>query len=74
MNDLGERVLAWLTAVLLAYLFIYGITFMIIHQQCLSNGWANASVDYKLNGYCAREENEYEIIRPLEDILLGAQE
>ena len=33
--------------------------------RCLEAGWAKASVTYNLRRFCIREENEYEITKPL---------
>ena len=61
---------------------IYGICILIVvvaltlfvvsiqvEKKCLDLGYANHKVTYTLEGYCIREENEYEITVPLRDLI-----
>ena len=41
---------------------------MYAEKECLSRGWKESSVTWDLTIYCIREENEYEIVRPLSEI------
>lgn len=45
------------------------VSIIIVESQCLAYGWADANITWYLKGYCIREENEYEITRPLSEIL-----
>lgn len=36
---------------------------------CLEHGWASSKTTYTLKGYCIRKENEYEITKPLLEIV-----
>ena len=52
---------------------VYGLTFVVqdarVHLQCLDYGYANHSVAWNLRAYCIREENEYEIVKPLSELI-----
>lgn len=68
-----EDLLAVAIIILIAVVISYGIAFMFkvasVEAQCYQHGWADYKVAWNFNSYCLREENEYEIIRPLADIL-----
>lgn len=38
-------------------------------KLCLQHGWKDAKVTWDLTAYCVREENEYEIVKPLAVIM-----
>ncbi len=40
-----------------------------VGSQCLEYGYANHSVTWNFKGYCIREENEYEIVKPLSELI-----
>ena len=44
-----------------------------VQKLCLQHGWANHGVTWDLQGFCIREENEYEIVKPLSEILAEGQ-
>lgn len=58
-------------AIVLILLFIYIGTGFVAERQCLAHGWAGSKVTFALEQYCIREENEYEITKPLRDIVEG---
>lgn len=51
----------WIGAMLFANFYV--------QARCLDAGWASYNVSITLSGYCIREENEYEITRPLREVL-----
>lgn len=53
----------------LLYAGICGVRGMVADAQCLEHGWKDARLDWRLRAYCIREENEYEIVRPLHEVL-----
>lgn len=56
-------------------LLVYFTIFMAISAQtkraCLRAGWKDNEVTWNLERYCIREENEYEITKPLATIQAG---
>lgn len=61
-----------LILILVTTLAITGIVLAVslrADKLCLEQGWANSKVTWDLTTYCIREENEYEIVKPLEAIL-----
>jgi hypothetical protein len=39
------------------------------NRQCLKYGWKTGEVTWDLRRYCIREENEYEVVKPLPEII-----
>ena len=51
------------------YLFIFVLPKSVITEiQCLELGWKDSHTTWNLKQYCSREENEYEITKPLSEI------
>lgn len=59
---------AILTFILAIGAVVFGLKTFITESTCLSYGWKDAKIDWRLKGYCIREENEYEIVKPLNEI------
>ena len=58
----------------LGVLFFVGMFGLIIisadtSQKCRAAGWGEASITWNLEKYCHREENEFEITKPLNEVL-----
>ncbi len=39
-----------------------------VDSRCLELGWRTGLLNWKLEGYCTRQENEYDITRPLKEL------
>lgn len=63
----------WLVVFLIAALIAFTLTYLIqaarADQQCAELGWRDYKIIWNLKAFCIREENEYEIIRPLKELL-----
>lgn len=68
-----ENVLYTLLAVLAVVVVVWFIAFLykyaVTEIYCLRAGWADSAVTVTLEPYCIREENEYEITKPLWKVL-----
>lgn len=64
--DIFLWILLWLVAIILAILLV---AFARAEKLCLEHGWKDSKVTWGLTAYCIREENEYEIVKPLKVIL-----
>ena len=53
----------------LVYSLMLGIASAKLEKKCLLYGWKDYSVTWDFQKYCIREENEYEIVKPLEEII-----
>ena len=64
---------AVVVGLVLVTLFVFvvglGVRDAQVQRQCLLAGYANHSVTWNFEGFCIREENEYEITVPLQEIL-----
>lgn len=56
-------------AILIIFVIVIVVRDLNIQRQCLLAGYANHSTTWNLQGFCIREENEWEITVPLRDIL-----
>lgn len=66
--DNAEKTVARLAALLgllLCGAIVGSIIAAVVDQACLRCGWRQGKVTIMLEHYCIREENEYEITRPL---------
>lgn len=53
-----------------AYVLVWYVpTALYTEAKCLKNGWKDYRVSIGLQKYCVREENEYEITKPLSEVL-----
>jgi hypothetical protein len=50
------------------FITIYIIVSADTAQKCLLLGWKSSAVTWNFQRYCSREENEFEITKPLEEI------
>lgn len=72
MEKLFEKVI--LPVLIIIAIFVLGIGFSLqvissyYNAECLQYGYPHVSTTYKLEAYCIREEDEYEIVIPLEDL------
>lgn len=46
----------------------YGVLMAYTNSKCLEYSYKEARVSYDFSLYCIREENEYEIVKPLREI------
>ena len=57
---------------MIVILFIIAIVFMPLQMtaesKCKALGWKNSSVTWDLIQYCHRQENEYDITKPLSEL------
>ena len=71
--ELVGSVLVYLAAVVIVLFILLLAAYMVVdvkvEADCLSHGWKDSKVDWKFEAYCIREENEYEIVKPLSEIL-----
>ena len=54
--------------IFLIYCIILAIVALDTDAKCLALGWKEAHITWDFKRYCSREENEYEITKPLEEI------
>ena len=66
-----EKVMLVLVILFVISVFCFMGYFMITQQQCLSNGYKETKITWNLEQYWIREENEYEIVKSLNEIKLG---
>lgn len=70
--DTGD-IIARLLIIALASMLVYSIFYIIIDARvlkaCLLHGWRDSMITWDFQGFCAREENEYEIVKPLSEIV-----
>ena len=68
-SDIG----AALVALLALAIVVYALAFMVVAAKteavCAQHGWRDYTVTWNFTQYCVREENEYEIIKPLHEIV-----
>jgi len=71
---------AWLAAAIVITLVLliaigcaHLTTFLWAEKHCLMHGWKDAKVTWDLTAYCIREENEYEIVRPLSEVMMAEE-
>jgi hypothetical protein len=72
MMDIVDVVM--IVVILLFVAFVVVACIFTVHmvqtkKLCLENGWRNYSITWDLQKFCIREENEYEIVKPLSEIL-----
>lgn len=53
---------------LITYMGTLLITSFKVEADCLKLGWRNSIVVWNFEQYCIREENEYEITKPLKEL------
>lgn len=61
-------------AVLVAAFFLYLVlvcfpVLLWAEAKCLEHGWSETSITFGLQCYCTREEDAYDIVRPLSEII-----
>ena len=69
--DLGQ-IIGWIVGILVVALFVWlfvglGMAFS-LERKCLIAGYPNSHLTWNFQGFCSREENEYEIVVPLRDL------
>lgn len=68
-----EYMFGMLLMITFVLFFIYSLVFIVIYstteQLCLENGWKEGIITWNFQRYCGREENEYEIVKPLKEII-----
>lgn len=73
LNFSWEDFCAVVVALVILAIVVYAVAFTIdmakTELACARHGWAGYKVTWNFESYCLREENEYEIVRPLIDIL-----
>lgn len=63
-----ELLFAFILIIFAIYMIIIGITEVITNQKCLELGWRDGETTWNFQTYCSREENEYEITKPLKEL------
>lgn len=60
-----------LAAFVLLVLFMVALTFVSVRDTaiCLEHGWALTRTTWKLESFCIREENEYEIVKSVIEVV-----
>jgi len=58
-----------LVMLLLLYTLVHCIATINVDAECLRHGWKDSRVDWRFRSYCIREENEYEIVAPLSEVI-----
>ena len=72
LEKLGMAVMVFfllLFVVFLAWALASIPVMMGAESLCLEAGYPRATVTWNWKTYCVREENEYEIVKPLRDVL-----
>lgn len=64
-----ELLFAFILIIFAIYMIIIGINEVITNQKCLELGWRDGEITWNFQAYCIREENEYEITKPLKELL-----
>lgn len=68
-DDFFETILIIGGSLFLLAVLIYMTFAFATNQKCLEAGWRSSEVTWNLQQYCSREENEYEITKPLKKVL-----
>ncbi len=69
MEKLSDIFMFLIIVFLLGYGVLTAIYSLTTEQICLENGWKEGVITWNLQRYCSREENEYEITKPLKEII-----
>jgi hypothetical protein len=65
---LAEWLMTFLAVGFIFYILTFGAILFRAEAECYRYGYVDAHVPFTLTAYCSREENEYEIIKPLSEI------
>jgi hypothetical protein len=68
MKDTLYILLTMLMVLFLIVYFVHAGVSLLVQQRCLRQGYADSKVTWTFEGYCIREENEYEIVVPLREL------
>jgi len=69
MTDPSDIFFIFMACLLGIMLIIFAPRSLYVDAKCKELGWKNSSITWNLKAYCIREENEYEITKPLSELL-----
>ena len=70
-----ETIFFILMAIIIGFIvgviIVWFILDLTTQSKCLELGWASSEITWNFQAYCIREENEYEITKPLKELLIN---
>ena len=67
-EDVAATVVIALVLAIIIYAAVFTVCVAKTELACAQEGWRDYTVTWNLEQFCVREENEYEIIKPLGEI------
>lgn len=68
MSDHGPALIGVLLLAFFFYFVALAVTAGAAESKCLAAGWREAKVDYALNVYCVKREDQTDIVKPLREV------